>query len=124
MRLTFRPLLIQPIIENSFKHGFLYKEEPGVLKINFSKEDSFLICTIEDNGIGRKKTAELGQIILKDRPSSGLKTAQERLNIYSPIMSKKPSLRSEVNITDLYKEDGEVGGTQVEVKIFCKDLTL
>ena len=119
--ISIPPLLIQPIIENSFKHGFLYKEEPGILKINFSKKDTFLICTIEDDGIGRKKAAELGQQELKDRPSSGLKTAQERLNIYSPVDQDRSIPQSEINVIDLNLENGEVSGTMVEVKIYCSD---
>ena len=114
------PLLIQPIIENSFKHGFLYKEEAGHLKINFSKNEAYLICTIEDDGIGRKKAAELGQSELKDRPSSGLKIAQGRLHIYESDQVDVAD-ESGVKITDLYQENGEVCGTLVEVKIYCKD---
>lgn len=118
------PLLIQPIVENSFKHGFLYKKERGLLTIKFSKEGTFLICTVEDNGIGRKKAAELGQKVLKDRPSSGLKTSKERLNILKP--NKHPDNtdieKSQLNFIDLYDAKGDVRGTLVEIKIYCSDL--
>jgi len=113
------PLLIQPIIENSFKHGFLYKEKPGRLTINFSKKEAYLICTIEDDGIGRKKAAELGQIALKDRPSSGLKIAHNRLSIYEPDPANLAD-QSGIQIIDLYEKNGAVRGTLVEVKIYCK----
>ena len=115
------PLLIQPIVENSFKHGFLYKKEPGILKIKFSKKDTFLICTIEDNGIGRKKAAELGQKTSKDRPSSGLKTAKERLNVNNSIDNLDTTQESQLNFVDLYAPNGEVRGTLVEVKIYCSN---
>ncbi len=116
------PLLIQPIVENSFKHGFLYKKELGVLKIKFSKKDVFLICTIEDNGIGRKKAAALGQKSLKDRPSSGLKTSEERLKILEVNKNTANIEKSELTFIDLYDDDGNVKGTLVEIKIYCPDL--
>ncbi len=118
------PLLIQPIIENSFKHGFLYKKEPGILSIKFSREDAFLICTVEDNGIGRKKAAALGQQTLKDRPSSGLKTSEERLKILkSSERTNATNIKnSQLNFIDLYDANGEVRGTLVEIKVYCSDL--
>ena len=118
------PLLIQPIVENSFKHGFLYKKELGVLKINFLRRDAFLICTIEDNGIGRKKAAALGQKSLKDRPASGLKTSVERLKILKAdqYSNTNNTEKSELNFTDLFDEEGNVKGTLVEIKIYCPDL--
>lgn len=118
------PLLIQPIIENSFKHGFLYKKEPGILSIKFSREDAFLICTVEDNGIGRKKATALGQKTLKDRPSSGLKTSEERLRLLKPSEDTNGTniKNSQLNFIDLYDSNGGVRGTLVEIKIYCSDL--
>ena len=52
------PLLIQPIIENAFKHGLFHKKEDKKLIIKFEKTGSFLKCTIKDNGIGRLKGPE------------------------------------------------------------------
>ena len=41
------PLLIQPIIENAFKHGLFHKKEDKKLIIKFEKTGSFLKCTIK-----------------------------------------------------------------------------
>jgi LytS/YehU family sensor histidine kinase len=48
-------LLLQPYVENSFKHGLRHKIGPKRLKIeiNLSDVDELLIVTISDNGIGR-----------------------------------------------------------------------
>ena len=118
------PLLIQPIVENSFKHGFLYKKEQGILSIDFSRKDAFLICEIQDNGIGRKKAEELGQKSLKDRPSSGLKTSKERLNNLKSFPGSDTTNieKSELNFIDLYDSDGNVKGTLVKIKIYCLEL--
>ena len=48
-------LLVQPFVENAILHGLLNK--PGddkLLEVRFKKQDEFVICEIEDNGIGRK----------------------------------------------------------------------
>src|SRR6476619_5515336 len=53
------PMLLQPFVENAIWHGLMNKEGEGHLWININQEDSALICTITDDGIGRKKAAEL-----------------------------------------------------------------
>lgn len=78
-------------------------------------------CTVEDNGIGRKKAAELGRSTLTKRSSSGLQTTQERLAIYGAINQKKSTLQSGISIKDLLEENGEVRGTLVEIKIYYED---
>jgi LytS/YehU family sensor histidine kinase len=49
-------LLIQPFVENAINHGILPKREKGKLVVTFSlltgKE---VVCTVEDDGVGRKK---------------------------------------------------------------------
>ena len=92
------------------------------MSIKFSTKDTFLLCDIQDNGIGRKKAAELGQQTLKDRPSSGLKTSEERLNILKSNTDTTHIEKSELNFIDLYDSDGNVEGTLVKVKIYCSDL--
>lgn len=46
------PLIIQPFIENALVHGLLHKVGEKKLIISFELNDA-LVCTIEDNGIGR-----------------------------------------------------------------------
>ena len=55
------PLLIQPYIENAIWHGLMQKEEGGVINIKMivSPDKQMLVITIKDNGVGRKKAAEL-----------------------------------------------------------------
>ena len=52
-------MFIQPYIENAFKHGLIHQKAEKSLEITFEKENEFLLCTIEDNGIGRKKANEI-----------------------------------------------------------------
>ena len=48
------PLLIQPLIENSIKHAFSSIDKKGLISIRFSKSDSKLKITVDDNGKGIK----------------------------------------------------------------------
>jgi len=47
-------LIIQPLVENSIKHGILNGDENGVVKIDIKKykEDDFVKVTIADDGVG------------------------------------------------------------------------
>ncbi len=47
------PMILQPIIENSFKHGFRNGNKTNHIALNFYLEnEEFLICEIIDNGVG------------------------------------------------------------------------
>ncbi|MGV6861838.1 MAG: sensor histidine kinase [Putridiphycobacter sp.] len=52
------PMLIQPFIENALIHGLLHKKGKKELSITFELKNE-LICTIQDNGIGRQKAKEI-----------------------------------------------------------------
>lgn len=52
------PMLIQPLAENAIWHGLQAIEEKKQLKISFSKEADYLVCEIEDNGVGINKTKD------------------------------------------------------------------
>ncbi|MBS1747202.1 MAG: histidine kinase, partial [Bacteroidetes bacterium] len=69
-------MIIQPIVENAIKHGLANKPEDGLLMINFIEQQKTLLITIEDNGIGRKKSNELNQR-KKDKPNSYASNAIE-----------------------------------------------
>ncbi|MHB1107728.1 MAG: sensor histidine kinase, partial [Lutibacter sp.] len=50
------PMILQPIIENAFKHGFKNGDKANHIIVNFKIEnEEFLICEIIDNGAGIQK---------------------------------------------------------------------
>lgn len=51
-------LLLQPFVENAINHGITPKGQKGFLRIEFNqkKEEKKITCTIDDDGIGRKKS--------------------------------------------------------------------
>lgn len=106
------PLLIQPIIENSFKHGLFHKKEDRKLWIHLKKVEDYLWVCVEDNGVGRSAT-----IKKKTSRSSGLQTAQERLKILQATIMDKEHPENNLKITDLKDESGQAQGTRTEMWI-------
>ena len=106
-------LMIQPFVENAIIHGLLNKKEgERVLNISFSKQDNFLLCTIDDNGVGRhaakqyKKTSE-------KRKSRGMEVTQKRIDtLYSKEIEDQL-----LQIIDKTDSDGNPSGTTIILKI-------
>lgn len=107
---TYVPsMLIQPYLENAIIHGLLPKPDNRKVTVDFSKHNNRLKCVIEDNGIGRKRSAELNESRTKKHKSQGIKLTGERLEIITQDLSETP----EFFILDLYDEDGNAAGTRV-----------
>lgn len=105
-------MIIQPYIENAIIHGLLNKEGNGHISIEFELKEGSILCTIEDNGIGRQKSKELKKNKNIEHKSYGILISTERLN----LLNKKVANKS-VTVTDLYNENGVPSGTKVELII-------
>jgi tetratricopeptide (TPR) repeat protein len=106
------PMLIQPYIENAVWHGLRYKESKGFLSVNFRMENGILLVEIKDDGIGRKKSAELKTDNQKKHESTGLKNIRERLGIINKVYKSN----YKVEITDLENGTGTIVTLYVPVK--------
>lgn len=107
------PMIIQPIIENAIWHGLAPLQKDGLLKLSFKKgEEKTLICTVEDNGIGREKAAEIAQR-RRGHKSTGVKNLQERLNLLNSV----GIANTDYKVLDLYDAQGNSRGTRVELKL-------
>ncbi len=92
------PMLLQPFIENAIWHGLRYKEEKGLLEIILQREDQdHLQITISDNGIGRKKSAEIKTRHQKKQNSKGLGIINKRIAILNGMYKNKIS----ISVSDL-----------------------
>jgi hypothetical protein len=100
------PMLIQPYIENAVWHGLRYKNEKGKLLLHFYKQNGNLVAEITDDGVGRRRSAELKTENQKRQNSTGLKNIEERLS----IINKVYHLNYRVHIEDLNDS-----GTRVRV---------
>jgi sensor histidine kinase YesM len=79
------PMLIQPYIENAVWHGLRYKETKGKLLLHFLKEGEHVLVKIQDDGIGRKRSAEIKTQNQRKHNSTGIKNIQERLAIINRV---------------------------------------
>jgi streptogramin lyase len=107
------PLIIQPYVENAIWHGLMHKEEKGQLDIEVSQEDDHLYFKVVDNGIGRKRAAELSSKSATKHKSMGLKITAHRI----AMMQNSNGLESPVKINDLVNADGTAAGTEVVIKM-------
>ncbi len=111
-KLIIPSLLLQPIVENAISHGLVPKEEGGHLNIEFGKGavPDELVCTIEDNGIGRKAARLLNIDSVVKKESHGASLVNELI----AIINKYEQFYIEIHYFD--KEEPETG-TIVQLKI-------
>jgi LytS/YehU family sensor histidine kinase len=108
------PMLVQPFIENAILHGLAGKDKGGMIKVDFRVKGKIMHCTIEDNGIGRKKAGEIKKTIGKGKHRSlGMQVTKERLD----ILSEKYGVNASFKIIDLHDSLGNSTGTRAIVKI-------
>jgi hypothetical protein len=105
-------LLIQPFVENALVHGLIHKKGLKKLAVEFTLTDK-LACVILDNGVGRKRAAEIQKRQLANHDSFALSAIQKRLEILNQQLGEEVGKYA---IQDLY--DGETPvGTKVEIII-------
>ena len=72
-----------------------------------------MCCRISDDGIGRKKAAELKSKSASTHKSMGMQITACRIE----MLQQKKQLDTSIKITDLVLPDGSAGGTEVLLKI-------
>jgi LytS/YehU family sensor histidine kinase len=107
------PLLIQPYVENAIWHGLMHKEGKGHISIYLQGTEQMLICSIEDDGIGRKRAGELKSKSATKKKSLGMQITSHRLQLLRELYGRQPT----VVVEDLVDAIGEACGTRVVVEI-------
>ncbi|WP_445732089.1 sensor histidine kinase [Mariniflexile sp.] len=108
------PLILQPFIENAIWHGLSLRKTNKKLKLKIENEgDSHLKIDIIDNGIGRKRSAEIKSKKIHNQKAVGIKITEERLKNFSKNLNNDYSLL----IGDLYDDDHTPLGTQITLKL-------
>jgi hypothetical protein len=109
------PLLIQPFVENSIRHGLLHKYGNKKVEIHFKLDSSEenLICNVEDNGIGRERATEIKSRRVKKSDSFSTSATEERLK----LLNNDFKIKDLVVYEDLKDESNNVLGTRVFIRI-------
>jgi hypothetical protein len=106
-------MLIQPYVENAIGHGLMHKDGKGYIHVGLQLDTDSIICTIEDNGIGRKKAMEIKNNKNKNHKSLGTSITESRLRLVNSLYGKN----MKVVYTDLTDEEGNASGTKVMINI-------
>jgi len=86
-------MLLQPYVENVVKHGLLHKQGKKLVTIHFQKIDKHIRISVDDNGIGRQKSAELNAIKNKNHQSFASEATQNRVNLLNQYNQKNISIQ-------------------------------
>jgi len=107
-------LILQPFLENALWHGLSSKPGEKRIDLHVSRNNSkYIHIAISDNGVGREEAEKLKQSKVLKRKSVGIDITRERLANFS----KDYQYSFEVEIIDLYDEEGNSAGTQVVLHI-------
>ena len=79
MKIKMPVFVLQPLIENSIKHGILPRITGGSVLIKASEVNNEILFTVEDTGVGMS-TEKLNQVI-NDCPGIGLNNVNKRLKL-------------------------------------------
>ena len=110
------PLLVQPFAENAIWHGLMHKQGEKKLDIRFTATaDDNIMCTIEDNGIGRHHARTLQHKKLRSviHKSKGIHIVEERLQ----LLQQKTGKPARVAIEDLFDDNLQPAGTRIIIII-------
>lgn len=118
--ITIPSMLIQPYVENAIWHGLLHKEEKGKLTVDFSTDNNGNIqVSIEDNGIGREKAAELKSKQVLKKKSFGMQITEARIAVINRIYN----INATSKVIDLKDAAGNAAGTKVMLHIPPQPIT-
>jgi ligand-binding sensor domain-containing protein len=108
------PMLIQPYVENSIRHGIRHKTEgKGLVRIAMQQQEERLVVIIEDNGIGRRKARMFKTNEHIEYQSKGMSLTADRIRMMDALYKDTIS----VEVEDIEDRDGLSSGTRVVIKL-------
>lgn len=104
------PMLIQPYVENSMRHGLRHKADgKGRIEVGVALVEGKMVFIIEDNGIGREKAAHFKTTEHIEYQSKGMLLTADRIRLINSVYGEEIKLR----IIDVKNEIQEATGTRV-----------
>lgn len=105
-------MILQPYIENAIWHGLSHKTENRKLEIRIIKPNGYVQYEIEDNGVGRKRSAELKSRFRKEHKSKGMELLSRRFK----LLAKEYGSDIQTEYKDVMNGN-EIAGTRVTIKV-------
>lgn len=107
------PMIIQPYVENAIHHGIKHRgDKSGLIIIKASMEDQQLVFDIDDNGVGRERSAALKDKNPIAHTSYGMQMSSERIALFNG------DHKTELQIIDKKDKEGKPEGTRVLIKLW------
>lgn len=101
-------MLLQPYVENAVRHGIRHLvDTKGQIDIRIHREAPWLVCMIEDNGVGREKATQVRNEMHTEYQSRGMQLSKRRSELYT----------IEQDIVDKKDEKGNAAGTLIILRI-------
>jgi len=109
------PLLIQPYVENAIVHGLRHKENgKGDLVVDMKLTNENIFIVVDDNGIGRVRSAEINSQTNGNHQHLGMRVTQQRIETLNLINHTQ----IKILISDLESGSGNAEpGTHVEIVV-------
>ena len=106
-------MIVQPFVENAMLHGIMHLDAAGKVTVNFKAKASWVEVVIEDNGVGRKKSAAYKSEHAEPHHSIGIAVATKRLQ----ALKTTETTPAGIQIIDLEDDAGNGIGTRVIISI-------
>jgi LytS/YehU family sensor histidine kinase len=108
-------LLLQPYVENAFKHGLRHKHGHKELNIHviYKANDELLVISISDNGIGRAAAEKINKGTRSDHQSFASEAMQRRIEL---LNHQKKGVVG-VELVDNFNPEGNPVGTTVIIRV-------
>ncbi len=106
------PMILQPYVENSIRHGVRYRnDKEGHIRVSFRLDQQYLVCQVEDNGVGRKKAGQYKSEIPIEYQSKGMTLTAKRID----MLNKNSATPALIDIEDL-ETNNIPAGTRVTLR--------
>jgi LytS/YehU family sensor histidine kinase len=106
------PMILQPFVENSVRHGLRYRRDKnGRVTITVKRVGDHLVCVLEDNGVGRRAAMQYKSISPINYQSKGLSLTADRITMFNKEHEQKITMQ----IEDLEDADQVALGTRVTI---------
>lgn len=111
-QISIPSMLIQPLVENSIKHGLSSNlSRKGLLRIELKRIEDGLKISVDDNGIGRKASEKKKKENQSKHISLSSIITKERI----ATMNQSTDHNIRLEYMDKYNDDGKAMGTTAEI---------